>query len=386
MTKRVTTDDLSAYLDGELPEIEMQRVRTELATDPEAARLLEELRSVDASVRRAPVEPPAAYFEALPGRIRARLPVAAQRKSWRPVWGLAAAAALFVAVLTPLALREGPAPVAKPVPIPAAKQVGADAPRVPPPASAAPAPPAMATPAREVGSLARSEADARSPRDEQFEKRRDRVQALESKVQTRPTPAAELAGRLQTKDESEAESRKLKADVASVEAQQDFAQPPRQAQAQEFGPRVNPQATAAPHGPMKKEAAGAAREPTAKPAPAGFAEEATVVADKNTAGLRAATAPAAPPPPVDSLSRRPATASEARSLREEARRFAEANPGDARADLARVRVIELSIEAWRTEGRIEDRDRARADADAYLAREDARQKDRVRELLRTLTP
>ncbi len=377
MTKRVTTDDLSAYLDGELPELDMQRVRAELDADPEAARLLEELRSVDASVRRAPAEPPDAYFDALPGRIRARLPVAAQRSRWRPpVWGLAAAAALFAFVLTPLALRDRPSPLATPAPAAASKQLGGDATREVPPASSAPVAPAVGAPAREVGALARPEADAL--RDAEPAKRRDRVQALESKLQTRPTPAAELEERLASKDEPETARVKLKADVAAVEAQQGFAEPPRPAQAQEFGPRVTQQTAAPSRSPMKKEAAGAAAPtPSATRGPAGFADEGTV-ANRNATGRAAAA-------PVDFLSQAPATASEARSLREQARRFAEANPGDPRADLARVRVIELGTDAWRREGRGEDRDAARADAVAYLAREDARHKDRVRELLRGLT-
>jgi hypothetical protein len=154
----------------------------------------------------------------------------------------------------------------------------------------------------------------------------------------------------------------------------------------QFGPRVSQQ-NAADRAPVKKEA-GATAAPAERPG--GVAEEVTVVADKNASGGIAAAAPAAPAPKSLGVSgftsRRAGTAAEARTLRDEARQFVEANAGDPRADAARMRVIELGVEAWRREGLQADRDTARQDALAYLTRDDARQKARVRELLRSLTP
>jgi hypothetical protein len=72
-----------------------------------------------------------------------------------------------------------------------------------------------------------------------------------------------------------------------------------------------------------------------------------------------------------------------REHREEWRAFVAAYPRSRRADEARVRVIEAGLEAWRTGADPEDLARARADGEAYLARDDARQKERVLHALRT---
>jgi len=53
-------------------------------------------------------------------------------------------------------------------------------------------------------------------------------------------------------------------------------------------------------------------------------------------------------------------------------------PRSRHVDEARVRVIEAGLEAWREGGEPEDLARAREDAEAYLARDDARLKQRVR--------
>ena len=54
---------------------------------------------------------------------------------------------------------------------------------------------------------------------------------------------------------------------------------------------------------------------------------------------------------------------------------------DARADEARVRVIACGLEAVRAGGGETDRTTLARDADAYLARADARQRTRARALL-----
>jgi hypothetical protein len=72
-----------------------------------------------------------------------------------------------------------------------------------------------------------------------------------------------------------------------------------------------------------------------------------------------------------------------RELREAWRAFVEAHPGSRHADEARVRIIEAGLEAWRAGGDPDDLTRARADAEAYLARDDARQAERIRRALET---
>jgi hypothetical protein len=77
----------------------------------------------------------------------------------------------------------------------------------------------------------------------------------------------------------------------------------------------------------------------------------------------------------------PQSAEAWRERREAWRLFIRDHPGSPRLDEARVRVIEAGIEAWRAAGEGEDLARAREDAEAYLARADARQKERVRRVL-----
>jgi predicted component of type VI protein secretion system len=78
------------------------------------------------------------------------------------------------------------------------------------------------------------------------------------------------------------------------------------------------------------------------------------------------------------------TADEWRRLREELRHFAEAWPESPHAAAARLRAVEAGHSAWRASGNPADEAVFRADAQAYLEREDARDADkaRVRRLLR----
>jgi hypothetical protein len=78
---------------------------------------------------------------------------------------------------------------------------------------------------------------------------------------------------------------------------------------------------------------------------------------------------------------RPRTAAEWRRLREEWRRLVARDPGGPLADAARVRTIEAGGEAWRAGGEAADETVFRRDAAAYLARDDAAQKERVRRLV-----
>jgi hypothetical protein len=75
---------------------------------------------------------------------------------------------------------------------------------------------------------------------------------------------------------------------------------------------------------------------------------------------------------------------DARRSREAWRRIVESDPDGKGADAARVRVIEAGLEAYRLGGDEADRLQAQRDADAYLARADAAQADRVRAIVRRL--
>jgi hypothetical protein len=110
-----------------------------------------------------------------------------------------------------------------------------------------------------------------------------------------------------------------------------------------------------------------------------FAKEAANV----QLGRAAAKSVRAPAASYRELRARPAprSAEEARTLRDSWRALATEVRDAAQADEARVQVIRLGLEAWRLGQRIEDRSQAEADAAGYLARDDARQKDRVRGLL-----
>jgi hypothetical protein len=81
------------------------------------------------------------------------------------------------------------------------------------------------------------------------------------------------------------------------------------------------------------------------------------------------------------LERTVQNADEARRLRDEWRAFAARNPGGARGDEARVRVIEAGLLAHELGGDEQDLDTLRNDARAYLARPDAAQAARVRAVL-----
>jgi hypothetical protein len=78
---------------------------------------------------------------------------------------------------------------------------------------------------------------------------------------------------------------------------------------------------------------------------------------------------------------RPRSADEWRRLRDDWGSFAAAHPDDPRADEARVRAIEAGHEAWLTGRDPDDEATFRRDALEYLERPDARQAQRVRQLL-----
>jgi len=78
-------ESLSAQLDGELPELELDRLETHLLICPECSQWADQVRDVTAWLREAPLEEPAQRF-ALP-----RL-----RRSWRVSSAVAVASAAAV--------------------------------------------------------------------------------------------------------------------------------------------------------------------------------------------------------------------------------------------------------------------------------------------------
>jgi hypothetical protein len=379
-------DHLSAYLDGELALAEQERFRSHLAECAACATRLEQLASVDRTLRGLPAEAPAGYFEGLPAEVRSRLSQAsAPRGIWRaPTWTLAAAAALLVGVLAPLTLRqkEAAAPAAsveqfrQPAASPgtleadklatvqeAKKRADADAP------AAAPAKPQAFEQPRALG-----RAKLEAPQEKE-------LAVVEPAAPATPPPARPAAP------------------PPAAAPPSGFAEPPRQVaqNTQEFGPRASQQPELRNQTPPKSAAAQAEEltvraEPRAadlKDAPAP-AERGLTKSDSETsrrdraAGYAASRLSASSGAYRDLLQKSPRDAAEARSLRESWRRFAATTSNAAEADEAQVRVVELGIAAWRYERRQEDQELARADAASYLRRQGAGQASRVRELLAAL--
>ena len=386
---------LSAYLDDELPAPARAAVETHLAGCAECRAVLARLAEVDTLAGRIPAEAPHGYFDGFAGRVTRRIEAhaPARRPLQRvPVWAWAAAAALLLTII-PVTVREGllPAPSeqraapvtvapAAPVAIPqsAPTEHGAATTRD---AAAANQP----APATAVGDGQRSPVA-----------RRDEREQARSAGATANAPApAGAAGRIAT-----AEVRS-KAEVGAEGG--GFA----------LAPRASPA-----RGELMKETATEA-EPSARPtalppaAPRPAAARATASSQAQAAAPPAARDAAAGAPPEGAASARLADAleektsaavsgnaatdsSEAdfqglvavqaarseewRALRERWRAFAVQHAG-ARADEARVRVVECGLEAWRAGGQESDRSALLRDSQEYLARKDARQKPRVQALL-----
>ncbi|MFI4945368.1 MAG: zf-HC2 domain-containing protein [Burkholderiales bacterium] len=383
---------LSAYLDGELRPDEMSAVAAHVAACPECAARLAEFAAVDEAAAALAATAPSGYFEALPGRMRARLEPRGSAMRRLPVWTWAAAAALLLAVVTPLTLMKrsslqmepSPAreqPAAAPPPTLEAPAQPQSAPAAVPAVEAPPAklqkvvqPPA-ATPAVTVPS--RPAANA-APSSDERPKREQGFAAAPTDADREAQPAEPAA---EARRDAPVGALRLPAPgaLSRVEPQTARSRDAAAAQEESADKGARKAATAAP----EPKAADAIAETLTAPAGETVQQNAVVggvagrtpayterdaAADEEWRRLQAA---------------RPQTVEEWRRLREELRRFADAAPAGPHADAARLRTIEAGYTAWRSGGDAADEAGFRRDAAAYLERgEDAKNKARVRGLLR----
>lgn len=399
MSGHPSAERLSAFLDGELADAESRLVEEHLAACDACAAHVAELAAVDEAARSLPLEAPEAYFDDFAARVRARVTARPRRRVLVPAWGWAAAAAVLLAVVTPLALRERAAQS------PAAVTArDADAPAAPPAA----APAAEAVPGRASGEE-RKRVDGRpKPEVGNLATQASQLEAKDRLLQREDADAGAAAA--QDKREGAPELRMNEARPAEPprEEKQDrpkvtgqIAPAPSAAGQRQHGPRAQQYAPPPPAAPAVQEqvvdetsaAASAdtlqdgvlAKERVAQRARRKSAEEPTGFAAAGGAGrdeeaarkLGAAKALKPAPGPAR-------TGEEARARREAFRTLALERADDASADEARVGVVEQGVRAYRLDRRAEDRATAERDGRAYLARPDARQKPRVRALLAEL--
>jgi anti-sigma factor RsiW len=338
---------LSAYLDGELAPAERARVAAHLEACAECTARLAELAAANEAMASLPSEAPQGYFESLPARVRARLePRAVGRRL--PVWTWAAAAALLLAVVTPLTLLRQPDARSS---LPAGEIPAA----APPALATSQAPPAVPAPeAARADREAETKAQRRAP------------------VSASPVPK---------KRESAFASAPSEADARAPRAQEPWA--PAAARADEG---ATPEALAPEARNLEKARADrqAAERPRDATAEAAAAE--TMVARGRVGGPGAAAVAAPTLVATEDEWRRldatrPHTPAEWRRLREEWRRFVARDPDGPLADEARVRAIETGLSAWRSGGDPADEVVFRRDAASYLERNDAAQKQRVERLV-----
>jgi hypothetical protein len=378
---------LSAYLDDELPPAERAAVELHLAACAECRGRLSELAAVDEAAAGLPADAPDGYFDGFARRVRERLeqrpaahtkPAAGVRVGRRlPSWTWAVAAALLLAVVTPLTWRERNA------------ERRTERTNTP---GAAGAP----TPARELAANTALEAAPASSLETRLDAREGRAAAPAAV----PTPRIQAAARSDApRRQAENVSPGVAAPAAPVPAPVPVDAPAPAAMAtpaQGAGPakRAAPQLALEEKAEAADAAAPAMAASAMAAAPgreAGGGQATDAVAGGREAaalGRAKAAAPASVEPEASPSVEFRRLASESavrveqwRSLRERWRLFAAGHSDDARADEARVRVIACGLEAVRTGGGEADRATLARDADAYFARTDARQRARVRALV-----
>jgi hypothetical protein len=359
-------EQLSAFRDGALSATEAEAVAAHLKVCEDCSQALQEYGLLESLVRTGLARAPEGYFHGFPARVRGRIEsdrVRPQRQL--PAWAWAAAAALAAAAVIPLTLRTQLQTAAAPE--------GVAAPTRRPQAQAAPSPDGMR---------------AAEPRSE-LQRRPILAERDEARAPASSTPPSPRVPR-----------------TAAPGAVGGVAAPPAPAPR---SPNAMPQGGGFAGAPAVPAAAAPTEAASLRANQAGRADLSDAVeradvsseekiraeqeglrsrspqsAEKKEKGDRPARSDAAPD--FAALRGRTAeTAEEARRLREAWRRLIAVETDPVRADEARVRVVELGALAYRLARDREDGALARADAEAYLSREDAPQKDRVRELLGALS-
>jgi len=414
---------LSAFHDGELSPSDQAAVTAHLATCPECRAWLDEIEAVDEAARHLSVETPAGYFEALPARLRARIEdehaarggadgrdghrwtgtgaATGGRSSTRrraggpwPAWTWAVAAALLLAVVTPLTLRQAPgekSPGAPPAPERAVRQ---SRPAADPPSE----------------DLASSDVDD-APRPEDREggsalgRVAPRASAGREEYRRPSAPGSPRAPGAGSGDEAAAPAATAPSSgertATRHEAEEEaFARPPpgaapaapgpAAAEADRVAPRTQARKGALEGGEAERAKATLAdAPPDASPSEqaAPLREELSAAAEPRSeaqavSGLEAGAGAGPDEVAYRRLARdRPTDADGWRRQREAWRAFAERYPASPHADEARVRTIEAGVAAWRAGGRKADLDRAREDLARYLDRADAWLGERARRAL-----
>jgi hypothetical protein len=353
---------LSAYLDDELVPADRAAIDLHLRDCAGCARRLEELAAVDTLARALPTQAPEGYFDDFAARVRAKVMVPASVRTLRrfPVWTLAAAAALLLAVLTPGLLQKQVAtPPAAPAPA-AADSFTAAKPAEPQRegrlASEAMPPATLAPEAAADKKLIRSRG-AEVQESSAVEQDRAKEQGSLAKQAPKDVREELALGHVASPQEKlKAESR----DDAPVAAPAAAGVRPQLARRDEASPG---QAAAA----AELRGGAFASEAEAKTAPSRRQNQATATPVSS--------------PFQELLDRRVSSAAEARSLREAWRAHAVTAPA-AEADEARLRAIEAGALAAKLSREASDLTQLRKDVADYVARGDALQASRARAALR----
>jgi hypothetical protein len=321
--------------------------------------------------------------------VRERILASSRPKPFRlPVWSLAVAAALLLAVVLPrlpwdrlehpksVAGKEAPSP-ASPLSPPSPAIAGA--PAQAPPAAAPEAAPEPALLEKALKSK-REGKEARASKGDEYAARKDTAGRL-AKEQGVHAARDELrfAEAQDAPREAQASSAAPESAPSSPDAFADAASHPAGAEAAPEAKRQAPEDTRR-RAPSPASAALPSAARPASPSESGLAKPAP--------GLD--LAPAGVPDPTEAeyatLLRREAeghgrVSADLRSLRRDWRSFLARNPHGPRGDDARVRVVALGVEIARASGEARDAEEALRDGRAYLERADAAQKERVHSLL-----
>jgi hypothetical protein len=384
---------LSAYLDGEVPREERAGIDAHLAACPACARRLEDLAVVDSAVAGLLLPEPEGDAD-FAARVRARieaetsargLDTSARRRL--PAWTWAAAAALLVAVVTPLTLREfrvsqegsGPAALAPAAP---AARAGDDS---------------QTIRAGGTGAEAQAQVEKKQPAELHFAKPAPGRGRPESRAKAGEHLQDESAKPVPAAEPHRGDGRSL--DLAAPPPP---AAPPLQeasAEQREQGLGVEggvPQGVVGGVVSGTTDARSAFAPAPQRAAPAGADAAKQVRRDENAPAPSAAATPSDAAMKTRELSEAEAfgrleqqqakSAAEWRRLREAWRVLARTRGDHVRADEAAVRAIEAAAAAYRASGDEKDARVLERDVAEYLARKDAAQPERVRRVLRDTAP